>query len=106
MGSGQKTDWLVRHRPNNERSPVPRVHSPERRGTNDIRGPCVALKRMRQAVRRWRLNRQTHVTLAVVARLYNPVNYRLAQLTERERSNRDLVDLFLTLQEKTKPDLS
>jgi group II intron reverse transcriptase/maturase len=32
-----------------------------------------ALKRMRQAVRRWRLNRQTHVTLADVARLYNPV---------------------------------
>ena len=28
---------------------------------------------MRQAVRRWRLNRQTHVTLAEVARLYNPV---------------------------------
>lgn len=32
-----------------------------------------ALKRMRQAVRRWRCNRQTHVTLADVARLYNPV---------------------------------
>lgn len=32
--------------------------------------------------------------------------YRLAQLTERERSKRDLGDLFLTLQEKTKPDLS
>jgi RNA-directed DNA polymerase len=32
-----------------------------------------ALKRMRRAVRRWRLNRQTHVTLADVARLYNPV---------------------------------
>ncbi|GAD24546.1 group II intron reverse transcriptase/maturase [Acidovorax sp. MR-S7] len=32
-----------------------------------------ALRRMRQAVRRWRLNRQTHVTLADVARLYNPV---------------------------------
>ncbi len=32
-----------------------------------------ALKRMRQAVRGWRLNRQTHVTLADVARLYNPV---------------------------------
>jgi RNA-directed DNA polymerase len=32
-----------------------------------------ALRRMRQAVRRWRLNRQTHVTLAEVARLYNPV---------------------------------
>lgn len=31
------------------------------------------LKRMRQAVRCWRLNRQTHVTLADVARLYNPV---------------------------------
>src|SRR5699024_5541420 len=31
------------------------------------------LRRMRQAVRRWRLNRQTHVTLADVARLYNPV---------------------------------
>ena len=30
-------------------------------------------KRMRQAVRRWRLNRQTHVTLVDVARLYNPV---------------------------------
>jgi hypothetical protein len=28
---------------------------------------------MRQAVRRWRLNRQTHVTLADVVRLYNPV---------------------------------
>ena len=32
-----------------------------------------ALKRMRQTVRGWRLNRQTHVTLADVARLYNPV---------------------------------
>jgi hypothetical protein len=32
-----------------------------------------ALKRMRQTVRRWRLNSQTHVTLADVARLYNPV---------------------------------
>ena len=32
-----------------------------------------ALRRMRQAVRRWRLNRQTHVSLAEVARLYNPV---------------------------------
>lgn len=32
-----------------------------------------ALKRMRQEVRRWRLNRQTHVTLTEVARLYNPV---------------------------------
>ena len=32
-----------------------------------------ALRRMRKAVRRWRLNRQTHVTLAEVARLYNPV---------------------------------
>ena len=28
---------------------------------------------MRQAVRGWRLTRQTHVTLADVARLYNPV---------------------------------
>jgi RNA-directed DNA polymerase len=32
-----------------------------------------ALQRMRQAVRGWRLTRQTHVTLADVARLYNPV---------------------------------
>src|SRR6201746_2150561 len=32
-----------------------------------------ALKRMRQAVRRWRLNRQTHVRLADLAMLYNPV---------------------------------
>jgi RNA-directed DNA polymerase len=32
-----------------------------------------ALRRMRQEVRRWRLNRQTHVTLAEMARLYNPV---------------------------------
>ncbi|MCY1293605.1 group II intron reverse transcriptase/maturase [compost metagenome] len=32
-----------------------------------------ALKRMRQTVRRWRLNRQTHVKLADLARLYNPV---------------------------------
>nr|WP_302474948.1 reverse transcriptase domain-containing protein [Pseudomonas putida] len=32
-----------------------------------------ALKRMRRAVREWRVNRQTHVTLAAVARLYNPV---------------------------------
>jgi group II intron reverse transcriptase/maturase len=33
----------------------------------------AASKRMRQAVRRWRLTRQTHVTLAEVAKLYNPV---------------------------------
>jgi len=32
-----------------------------------------AKKRMRQAVRRWRLSRQTHVTLAEIAKLYNPV---------------------------------
>jgi group II intron reverse transcriptase/maturase len=32
-----------------------------------------ALRRMRQAVRRWRPNRQTYVTLTDVARLYNPV---------------------------------
>lgn len=32
-----------------------------------------ALKRMRQNVRDWRLTRQTHVTLAQVARLYNAV---------------------------------
>ncbi len=31
------------------------------------------LRRMRQAVRGWRLTRQTHVTLAKVARLSNPV---------------------------------
>lgn len=33
----------------------------------------VAMRRMRQAVRRWRLTRQTHVTLAEIAKLYNPV---------------------------------
>ena len=33
-------------------------------------------------------------------------HYRLARLTERGRSNQDLSDLFFTLQEKTKPDLS
>jgi group II intron reverse transcriptase/maturase len=33
----------------------------------------VAMRRMRQAVRRWRLSRQTHVTLAEIAKLYNPV---------------------------------
>jgi len=33
----------------------------------------AALKRMRQAVRGWRFNRQTHVTLAELAKLYNPV---------------------------------
>lgn len=33
----------------------------------------AAMKRMRQAVRRWRLTRQTHVMLVQVARLYNPV---------------------------------
>jgi RNA-directed DNA polymerase len=33
----------------------------------------AASKRMRQAVRRWRLNQQTHVALADLARLYNPV---------------------------------
>ena len=33
----------------------------------------VAMKRMRQAVRGWRLTRQTHVTLAEIAKLYNPV---------------------------------
>jgi len=32
-----------------------------------------ALKRMRQEVREWRLTRQTHVTLAELAKLYNPV---------------------------------
>lgn len=32
-----------------------------------------ASKRMRQAVRRWRLNQQTHVALADLAELYNPV---------------------------------
>lgn len=33
----------------------------------------AAMKRMRQAVRRWKLTRQTHVMLGQVARLYNPV---------------------------------
>lgn len=33
----------------------------------------AALKRMRQTVRGWRLNRQTHVPLAELAKLYNPV---------------------------------
>jgi RNA-directed DNA polymerase len=33
----------------------------------------AAMRRMRQAVRGWRLTRQTHVTLAEVAKLYNPV---------------------------------
>ena len=33
----------------------------------------AALKRMRQTVRGWRLSRQTHVTLAELAKLYNPV---------------------------------
>jgi group II intron reverse transcriptase/maturase len=33
----------------------------------------VAMRRMRQAVRRWRLTCQTHVTLAEIAKLYNPV---------------------------------
>lgn len=32
-----------------------------------------ALMRMRQTVRGWRLNRQTHVTLRELAKLYNPV---------------------------------
>jgi RNA-directed DNA polymerase len=32
-----------------------------------------AMKKMRQAVRGWKLNRQTHVALAALARLYNPV---------------------------------
>ena len=32
-----------------------------------------AMKRMRQAVRGWKLNRQTHVTLAALAKQYNPV---------------------------------
>jgi group II intron reverse transcriptase/maturase len=32
-----------------------------------------ASKRMRQAVRNWRLNQQTHVALADLAKLYNPV---------------------------------
>ena len=42
-----------------------------------------ALKRMRQAVRRWRLNRQTHVTLAELARLYNPVIQRVVAILRR-----------------------
>jgi len=33
----------------------------------------VAMRRMRQAVRGWRLTRQTHVSLAEIAKLYNPV---------------------------------
>jgi len=32
-----------------------------------------ALKRMRQTVRGWKLNRQTHVTLAALATQYNPI---------------------------------
>ena len=32
-----------------------------------------ALKRMRQTVRGWKLNRQTHVTLAALAAQYNPI---------------------------------
>src|SRR5215469_459171 len=32
-----------------------------------------AMKKMRQAVRGWKLNRQTHVTLAALAKLYNPI---------------------------------
>jgi RNA-directed DNA polymerase len=32
-----------------------------------------ALKRMRQTVRGWKLNRQTHETLAALARQYNPI---------------------------------
>jgi RNA-directed DNA polymerase len=32
-----------------------------------------AMKRMRQAVRGWKLNRQTHVALTDLAKLYNPV---------------------------------
>lgn len=32
-----------------------------------------ALKRMRQTVRKWQLNRQTYVTLAALARQYNPI---------------------------------
>jgi RNA-directed DNA polymerase len=32
-----------------------------------------ALKRMRQAVRGWKLNRQTHVALVALARQYNPI---------------------------------
>ncbi len=42
--------------------------------TSFLPGACTdALKRMRQTVRRWQLNRQTHVTLADLAMLYNPV---------------------------------
>jgi RNA-directed DNA polymerase len=33
----------------------------------------AALKRIRQTVRGWQLNRQTHVTLAELARQYNPI---------------------------------
>ena len=32
-----------------------------------------ALKRMRQTVRGWKLNRQTHVTLTALATQYNPI---------------------------------
>jgi RNA-directed DNA polymerase len=32
-----------------------------------------AMKKMRQAVRGWKLNRQTHVELAALAKLYNPI---------------------------------
>jgi RNA-directed DNA polymerase len=32
-----------------------------------------ALKRLRQTVRGWKLNRQTHVTLAALATQYNPI---------------------------------
>jgi group II intron reverse transcriptase/maturase len=32
-----------------------------------------AMKKMRRAVRGWKLNRQTHVTLAALAKLYNPI---------------------------------
>lgn len=32
-----------------------------------------AMKKMRQAVREWKLNRQTHVALAALAKLYNPI---------------------------------
>ncbi|MCS4066568.1 hypothetical protein M2413_005577 [Pseudomonas putida] len=38
-----------------------------------FRDSAQVLKRMRRAVREWRVSRQTHVTLAAVARLYNPV---------------------------------
>jgi len=45
-----------------------------RRFTSFLPGAsAAAMKRMRQAVRGWRLTRQTHVMLAQVARLYNPV---------------------------------